>query len=207
MRAHRDNADAHQVRSRSKTLATAMATVAAVATLLAAPAMDLRNQGGDLLIWINPALYAGERPDSHAEIPNSAPPGAAQLSWSKEQDPAAVTPRQTSFNDDNYQPRSDVNVLPPPTEQYWYSGGSRYAQAEQVVRKEPWEWLGADRKRHKGRFEWVEHNGAINYASVCRNYQRGSILYRDCRKGAKRTFARMCDHYKPACHAANNFMP
>lgn len=160
-----------------------------------------------LLLGVSPALQAAEGPGTHTDVSTANRSGVAQLSWGEAKPPAASTPRQTSFNDDNYQPRGDVNVMPAPTEQYWYDGVPRYAQAEPVVRHESWEWVGADRKRQHGRFEWLEQDGAIVYASVCRNHRRGSILYRDCRKGAKRAFARMCSRYKPACHAANNFMP
>lgn len=169
--------------------------------------VDSDNPDAASALRVGSVLRAAERAHAFAEAPSSSQSSGAQLNWSDAKPPAASAPRQTSFNDDNYRPRSDVNVVPPPAEQYWHGGAPRYVQAEPVVRHERWEWPGADRKPQRGRFEWVEQNGAITYASVCRNYQRGSILYRDCRKGAKRAFAQMCSKYKPACHAANNFMP
>ena len=207
MKAHREDAST-RLRSQFKASAIGMAALVALELVFARPMMiELDSLNTDHLLRVTPALQAAARQETCSGTPASEPSGVAQLSWGETNAPAATARRQTSFSDDNYQPRSDVNVMPAPTEQYWYGGMPRYAQAEEVVRQEPWEWLGADRKRQHGRFEWVEQNGAINYASVCRNYRRGSILYRDCRKGAKRAFARMCSSYRPACHAANNFMP
>lgn len=147
-------------------------------------------------------------PDAYPLAERDDPAARPQLYWSDEKPARASRPRQTSFDDSNYRPRSDVNLVAPPDDLYWYEGRAPgYAAAEPVVRQGAWEWLGADRKRQHGRFEWEEREGAIQYASVCRNYRRGSLLYRDCRKGAKRAFAQMCNRHKPACHAANNFMP
>ena len=207
MKAHREDAPTLQ-RSQFKTSAIGIAALVALELVFARPiAINLYNHGTPLPLRVSPALHAAERSDTYTDMSTSEQSGVARLSWGGAEPPAATTRRQTSFSDDNYQPRSDVNVMPAPTEQYWYGGVPRYAQAEQMVRHESWEWLGADRKHQQGRFEWVEQNGAINYASVCRNYRRGSTPYRDCRKGAKLAFARMCSRYKPACHAANNFMP
>jgi hypothetical protein len=143
-----------------------------------------------------PLLQAAERQDG------------AELVWSDKQQPAAKGPRQTSFDNTNYRPPASVNVIQPPTESYWPGADApRYASREQQVRHDAWAWESANHERQHGRFEWIERDGAINYSSVCQNYRKGSIIYRDCRKGAKQAFARLCSSYKPACHAANNFMP
>ena len=207
MKSHKEVALSLQ-RSRFKASLIGMAALMALELVFAGQiTIEFNSPGTAPLIRVSPALQAAARPEAYSDTPAPEASDGAQLSWGKAKAPATTTRRQTSFSDDNYQPRSDVNVMPAPMEQYGYGSVPRYAQAEQVVRQDAWEWLGADRKHQQGRFEWVELNGAINYASVCRNYQRGSIPYRDCRKGAKLAFARMCSRYKPACHAANNFMP
>lgn len=150
-----------------------------------------------LLSLAAPPLHAVERSQAKAE-----------LVWSEQPAPAAKRNRQTSFDETNYRPAASVNLIPPPAETYWPGAeAARYASSEQLLRQDSWEWLSANRTRVNGRFEWIERDGAISYASVCQNYRKGSIIYRDCRKGAKQAFARMCSSYKPACHAANNFMP
>lgn len=206
MKAHRDDAAARQQqRQPLKKLAIGMTVLLTLVVVETPIAIDPGSPPG-VLFHVVPKLHAAEQ-ESLSDTAIAKGHGVARLSWDEPNRPAATAPRQTSFNDDNYRPRSDVNVMPAPAAQYWNEGLPRYAQPEPIVRQEPWVWLGADGKRQQGKFEWVERNGAIDYASVCRNYRRGSIPYRDCRKGAKRAFAQICSRYKPACHAANNFMP
>ncbi len=122
-----------------------------------------------------------------------------------------VQSRQTSFNDDNYTPRPIANTMPPPPARYYAASSSSNTHKRPVSRQthlSPWSWEnGHNKQRVGGSFEWTVVNGQIDYNSVCQNYKRGSLIYRDCRKGAKVAFKQICSRYKPACAAANNFMP
>lgn len=115
----------------------------------------------------------------------------------------ASTPRQTAFNEHNYQPRPIVNRLPAvrlPT-------GEQPRQRQQTVtRSAKWSWKTRDGSI-RGTFKWRESDGRIDYASVCMNERRGSLRYRDCRKGAKVAFANLCRERRDpaACHAENNY--
>lgn len=117
----------------------------------------------------------------------------------------AAVARQTEFNENNFQPREIVNRLP----------AVRPSQAERpqptrrtktVTRSAKWSWENRD-GIVRGTFKWREQGGRIDYASVCMNEERGSLRYRDCRKGAKVAFAKRCRerHDAAACHAENNY--
>lgn len=119
--------------------------------------------------------------------------------------------RQTSFNDQNYQPRGAVNTYtPPPAQRIAYTQPERPAKRPntRITHTANWTWEnGHAKNRTGGRFQWTEVNGAIDWNTVCSNYRSGSIEYRDCRKGAKVAFRSMCNGHQPACAAENNFMP
>lgn len=117
--------------------------------------------------------------------------------------------KQIVFNDHNYTPKPSVNS-------YQVSSISSIAQTQPVQRQKPqritrtarWEWEnGFEKKRIRGSFEWIEEDGEIDLSSVCQNYRRGSLIYRDCRKAAKVALKSMCDSYEPACYAGRNMMP
>jgi hypothetical protein len=116
------------------------------------------------------------------------------------------TSRQTDFNEDNYQPREIVNRLPPPPARAAPRGRTPAAKA--VTRSAKWSWKHRQTTTH-GTFKWRERNGRIDNASVCMNEKQGSLRYRDCRKGAKLAFARLCKERRDpaACHAENNYSP
>lgn len=60
---------------------------------------------------------------------------------------------------------------------------------------------------------WQVNGNDIDHSSVCSNYPRGSIDYRECRKGAKRWFKDQCIKNSDAdarlryCSAASSFSP
>jgi hypothetical protein len=68
-----------------------------------------------------------------------------------------------------------------------------------------------------GRYEatWQVVNNEVDSSSVCLNYRRGSIEYRECRKGAKQWFKDQCraaDSHSDTtrrryCSAASSFSP
>ncbi|WP_144571307.1 hypothetical protein [Azomonas agilis] len=122
--------------------------------------------------------------------------------------------RQVVFNSQNYQPNANVNIIPSPQTQFVASRTQAAPQPKKsgITKKSaPWHWIGADGDLVPGSgelFTWLEIEGHIDYSTVCQNYKQGSFVYRDCRKGAKQSFARMCKQgTQPACHAANNYMP
>lgn len=118
--------------------------------------------------------------------------------------------RQTSFNDSNYKPKPIANTYAASTYQTQPVSQPQRQQRKQVreVSKSGyWSWEnGHQKKRVGGEFSWTERNGVIDHSSVCQNYQKGSLIYRDCRKGAKVAFKKMCGSYEPACNPGNNMM-
>lgn len=121
--------------------------------------------------------------------------------------PAERQPRQTVFNDQNYRPRTDINTISMQS-----TGMTRSEQTprnqQTRIRQGPerWEWESST-SREAGLLFWNEVNGQIEWSSVCDNERYGSFRYRDCRKAAKVTFARICGHYQPACMAENHYRP
>lgn len=125
-------------------------------------------------------------------------------------DAAAADPprasRQTEFNENNYRPREIVNRLPPPPPVAKPKRSP--APAKAVTRSAKWTWKSRQTVE-RGTFKWRERNGRIDYASVCMNEKPGSLRYRDCRRGAKVAFARLCRERRDpaACRAQNNYSP
>lgn len=119
---------------------------------------------------------------------------------------AESTPRQTAFDENNYRPREIVNRLPAPPVAVTVRRSP--ARAKAVTRSAKWSWKSRQTVE-RGTFQWREHDGRIDYASVCMNEQAGSLRYRDCRRGAKPAFARLCKSGRnpAACHAQNNYSP
>lgn len=133
----------------------------------------------------------------------------AEIEWFEQAAREGEQRRQTSFNDQNYQPRGAVNSIPPP-QRIAYTQPERASkrQTTRITHTANWTWEnGHQKKRTGGNFRWTEVNGAIDWSTVCSNYRSGSLEYRDCRKGAKVAFRRMCSGHRPACAAENNFMP
>lgn len=114
--------------------------------------------------------------------------------------------RQTEFDENNYRPREIVNRLPPPPPMA--APRRSTPPAKTVTRSAKWAWKSRQTVE-RGTFKWRERNGRIDNASVCLNEKPGSLRYRDCRKGAKLAFARLCKERRDpaACHAQNNYSP
>lgn len=174
--------------------------------------------------WFNREPAQPMRPVTQPSVANyeattAAPSPAPQqrqltqeeIDWFDKRTAEAMQPRQTSFNDDNYTPRPIANTMQPPPARYYAASSSGNTQKRPVSRQthlSPWSWEnGHNKQRAGGRFQWQVVNDQIDFSSVCQNYKRGSLIYRDCRKGAKVAFKQMCSRYQPACAAANNFMP
>lgn len=134
-------------------------------------------------------------------------------------------PKQTVFNDSNYIPRQPQNIVS--TEPLRNSEAFKRPSSEpvkrtvQIERDSQWidKWSGGARYLA----EWTAINNRIDSTSVCANHKRGSIDYRECRKGAKQFFKKQCrswdDRYDNSrddwsyrmrdryCSAANSFSP
>jgi hypothetical protein len=134
-----------------------------------------------------------------------------EIDWFAERSAEAVQSRQTSFNDSNYTPRPVANTMQPPPARYYASNSPSSTQTRSVSREthlSNWSWEnGHNKQRVGGQFQWTVVNDQIDFSSVCQNYKRGSLVYRDCRKGAKVAFKQICSQYQPACAAENNFLP
>lgn len=115
-------------------------------------------------------------------------------------------PRQNSFNAQNTQPRGAINIIPAtrPEPRPRPARTETAEQAPSIRHQSYWRW-----ERQSGNFLWVEKGDNIDWASVCSNYQRGSLIYRDCRKAARVTFADLCrrNTRSPACAAASQYNP
>jgi len=118
--------------------------------------------------------------------------------------------RQTSFNDQNYQPTGAINTMPAPKSMlYAASTQAQRVQHKLVLQTGYWTWTGADKKRTRLKIQWQTVNGWIEYHTVCQNERRGSLEYRDCRKAAKEYFVYRCrkENRKAFCAAENNYNP
>lgn len=116
--------------------------------------------------------------------------------------------RQSTFNEHNYRPRTDINVI-----QSVQPGTAKHqvAQASQAKRQfkwRRWNWSFAG-KHHSMKIHWQELNGRIEWRTVCHNLKAGSLDYRTCRKEAKALFKQMCREQSrsPACAAAHFYNP
>jgi len=164
---------------------------------------------------IKQGIHVGGKPWFNQEPEQPMQPVGQPSVASYEAPAAEPTPalqqRQTSFNDGNYTPRPVANTMQPPPARYYAASSTNSTQKRSVSRQthlSNWSWeKGHNKQRISGQFEWTVVNGKIDYNSVCQNYKRGSLVYRDCRKGAKVAFKGMCGRYTPACAAENNFMP
>lgn len=118
--------------------------------------------------------------------------------------------RQTSFNDQNYQPTGAVNTMPVPKPAMYASNTqAQRVQHKPITQRGNWIWTGADKKKIPITIEWQTVNGWIEYHTVCQNERRGSLEYRDCRKAAKEYFVHRCrtEKRKAFCAAENNYNP
>lgn len=132
--------------------------------------------------------------------------------------------KQTDFNDSNYIPKAPANVVS--TEGIRQSAAYRDQTPQRVTRTRQIEhdghwvdkWSGGARYYAK----WMVVNNNIDSSSVCTNHKRGSVDYRECRKGAKQFFKEQCKAWRSSydadqawnermkiryCSAANSFSP
>lgn len=120
-------------------------------------------------------------------------------------------PRQTTFDEHNYKPRTDINTLPsPPRRRNAPDVSARKSRPLKTTdHTASWNWVTANRKRIPVQIGWKARDGWIDYGSVCHNERRGSTEYRRCRQAAKDYFVHRCrkDRLIIFCHAENNYSP
>lgn len=124
--------------------------------------------------------------------------------------PAALaSDKRTVFNDDNYQPRGAINITPGLKVKKNQRKPAQTAKPG-PLRSVKWQWEGtgfSSKRKSQGKtngvFYYQINNRSINSSSLCDNYTAGSLIYRDCRKAAKRYFTEQCSSQFPeACGAA-----
>lgn len=126
--------------------------------------------------------------------------------------------RQTSFSDDNYVPRQDVNVMESRhVREYAQVQPSRGEQARSRglngTGTATFTWEDARQRLSRWQTSYTYRNSLIDTASFCTNYRRGSIEYRTCRKGAKAWLGERCgsgnrvgdERQRMYCHAHSGF--
>ena len=89
------------------------------------------------------------------------------------QEPKSTRERQTVFNDQNYQPRTNINTIESVRPAQYSANTS--SQKPKSVRKNQyayWNWTYADRKRKRIRIEWETVNGWIDTTTVCHNERK-----------------------------------
>ncbi|MGA6099191.1 hypothetical protein ACPESN_15150 [Stutzerimonas marianensis] len=157
------------------------------------------------------AQYDTQESSAAPEAKGQRPLTEAEIDWFEAASARAMESKQTAFSDENYTPRPVANTMQPPPARYYVSSSSSNTQKRSETREtnmSNWSWEnGHNKQRVGGQFQWTVVNDQIDFSSVCQNYKRGSLIYRDCRKGAKVAFKQMCGQYKPACSAENNFLP
>ncbi|MBL4833721.1 MAG: hypothetical protein JKY26_07065 [Pseudomonas sp.] len=102
------------------------------------------------------------------------------------------TRRQTSFDETNYAPPKQVNIIQsvPVRSTDGSAGGDREALTGSKTATVRWEDARGNRSSWKTRFEY--RAGRIDNSSFCLNIGKGSIPYRECRKGARKWLKEQC---------------
>lgn len=118
--------------------------------------------------------------------------------------------RQTEFNEQNYQPSRQINVSAPVQAR---PARARPAPEQREVRSNTEKVIWTNARGAQAQYQvYYEHDRShITFASVCSNYRKGSIDYRNCRKAAKQWFGNRCNNSSGAgrmyCQASNAFRP
>lgn len=160
-----------------------------------------------IALWAKPVTIDVQQQATHIEDDRNAKKARALQQLLEQERRNAPTPtpageRQTVFNAQNYRPpRTDINTMDgvklaiiKPEQEH----SSRAAPKREHVQDV---WPG-------GLLTWTVEDGQIDPNTVCAQEKYGSLRYRDCRKAAKETFKRRCEHGDQAsCHATTHFRP
>ncbi|HBO0130978.1 hypothetical protein ACSEVE_24635 [Pseudomonas aeruginosa] len=110
-----------------------------------------------------------------------------------------VQPKQTVYNNTNYVPKGATNVVDMKavrqSEAYRNpTVASSKLSRNSIEQSGAWvdKWSGGAHY-YAG---WTILNNYIDHTSVCANHKRGSIDYRECRKGAKQFFKKECRYWE-----------
>lgn len=169
--------------------------------------------GGLFYLTEKPTIKERNMPGATKQLLKDSKPGATKELLESPFRETESTEKQTVFNDQNYQPKGSINTIAPPPSRYYEQGQARTnAQIRELqrsfngvknTRSIPWSWK-SQKSHHRGTFTYVERSGRIDTPSVCANYKYGSLIYRDCRKAAKKYFKDACSsQFKAACGAAD----
>jgi hypothetical protein len=117
-------------------------------------------------------------------------PSKAEIEWFERMEALAIKRYQNSFNDDNYRPKQPDNTYSPPA--YQQAETNQSTQQRRMQREQDAHWINKWSGGGQYLAEWEVLNNYIDSGSVCANHRRGSIDYRECRKGAKQFFKDQC---------------
>ena len=125
------------------------------------------------------------------------PPSKADIEWMEAAKELAVQRAQNAYNDNNYTPKQPQNTYSPPVIQPAYqqvaaNESTSQPQERRATREKEGRWI--DKWSGGARYyaEWLVIDNYIDGGSVCANHKRGSIDFRECRKGAKQFFKEQC---------------
>lgn len=136
------------------------------------------------------------------ELPQQTGPTAEEIFWADQrkreqaqrEEEKKAQARQTVFNDSNYEPKGAINVVS--TEGIRES--EAYEQEESRERtiyrniEHMTTWIKGWNGGTSYQVSWTSINNHIDGRTVCNNFRRGSIDYRECRKAAKQHFHEEC---------------
>lgn len=107
---------------------------------------------------------------------------------------AQAQQRQTDFNDHNYTPRQPDNVVSMEgvRQSLAYQQPNQQATTRRRSIEKDARWIEKWSGGGSYYATWTIVNNYIDNGSVCDNHKRGSIDYRECRKGAKQFFKAEC---------------
>lgn len=147
-------------------------------------------------------------------------PSRADIEWAEKNEAIAIARAQNHFSDKNYTPKQPANTYSqaPTRPAVTAPAPQRRITREQTVR-----WVKSWDGRSNYLAEWISINNQIDGGSVCANHRRGSIEYRECRKGAKQHYHEECRSWRAQyqrdrqdnsermrqryCSAASSFSP
>lgn len=144
-------------------------------------------------------LPLSEPPPAAAGINQPAPPKlrAEELFWEQERARQQQAPaRQTSFNDSNYRPSGNVNVIA--SAPVWSPAAQQHSTQRARLQgltgtgRASVVWEDARGRRSSWLTEFTYRNGTIDNATFCLSLGKGSIDYRNCRKGAHSWLKNQC---------------
>lgn len=148
--------------------------------------------------------------------PQPQPHSQADIEWAEKGKAIAVERARNLFSDSNYTPKQPASSYSPPS----YAPVSfQQTRVRRVEREQDAHWIDkwSGGARYYARWQIIDNY--IEGTSVCANHRRGSIDYRECRKGAKQFFRDRCKAYRNDreawaermaqryCSAASNFNP